>query len=232
MWNEYQNLIREYNVAFEDCMASIESVPNSENGGPANPHLISPPVEYKDSNLKVLYVGQETNGWEGAYKKSKGTDHLLKVYDDFANGGKAFKRGGQFWNAIKFFQNKFLELDSSSQFVWSNLIKVGKDHNKGRPCNTVLDWQKPWDPILKKEIFTFKPDVAIFFSGPNYDGLIKKHFPDIEFIPIGDYNIRELCGLKSKSLPRDSFRTYHPGYLYRFGLYGVHESILKTLNAY
>jgi len=226
---QLNNLLEIYEIAFQECMKQIGHVQKSNEGGPTNPQLIQPTDNYKESSLKIMYIGQETNGWEGAYCESKGVHHLLKVYDDFVNKGGAFKYGGQFWNAIKFFQSKFVELNPSSQFVWTNLIKVGKDWSKGRPNKNVLEWQAPWDAVFKNELKILNPDITIFFTGPYYDDLIRKHFSDIEFIPIEGYKLRQFCILKSKDLPENSFRTYHPGYLYRFGLYRVNELILKML---
>jgi hypothetical protein len=212
-----ETLYKLYEEAFNICMSNIDSVPESKDGGPANPLLIQPSKEYFKSDYKVMYVGQETNGYEGPYRDSKGVSHLLNVYDLFANKGGCFKRGGQFWNAVKAFQMKFSENNSNTEFVWNNIVKIGKDWSKGIPPRTVLDWQAPWFDLFRKELEILNPDRVIFFTGPNYDNMIKKAFTDATFIEVEGFKPRELALVKSKDLPNRTYRTYHPGFLYRFG---------------
>lgn len=215
-----------YLQAFNHCMDTIESVPSSSEGGPANPLVIKPPVGYFESGLKVMYFGQESNGWEGPYIQSSGIGHLLGVYDEFVKPGRY---GGHFWNAIWRFQDAFKEADPSSSFLYNNLIKIGKEDSKGRPCKKVLDWQEPWFDVIRQEVRLLKPDVVIFFSGPRYDDIIERVFGSVELSAVGGYSIRQVACVHSDILPARAFRTYHPGYLWRFGLSSVRDAILQAV---
>jgi hypothetical protein len=219
-----------YKKAFDECMATISEQPKSDEGGPANPLLINPHNNYSSSDLKVMYFGQETNGYEGAYSESKGIDHLLDVYDGFVNKRGCYAYRGQFWNGVKHFQLAFKGIHSNSEFVWNNIVKVGKDWSKGCPSEKVLMWQKPWSNIIPQEVKILSPDVVIFFTGPNYDHLIKNTFTDVNFEPVGDFSIRQLAKINSENLPCNTYRTYHPGYLWRIGFHKVKDAIIDNIN--
>ena len=230
MNKKYEVLVSIYRQAFCQCMETVNTVPTSRNGGPANPLLVSPPEDYFGSGLRIMYFGQETNGYEGSYEGSRGIDHLLGVYKRFTTENNGFPRyGGQFWNAIKHFQGRFHVRDASTRYVWNNLIKIGKDHSKGRPSTKIMEWQFPWIDVVKKEVDILDPHVVIFFSGPNYDSLLKRTFEDATFEPVLGFELRKLAKVKSKYLPDNSFRTYHPGYLYRHGFYDVPGAIEKLV---
>jgi len=89
-----------YRTHFLECGKTVDQIASS-GIQPTNPLLISPPKDYYKSDFKVMYFGQETNSWGGLFDQSKGVDHLLDVYDRFANEGGAYRYGGAFWNAIK-----------------------------------------------------------------------------------------------------------------------------------
>jgi len=158
-----------YDAALQHCRDTLGTMPSGDKGGPTNPMVIQPPHDYEQSKLKVMYVGQETNGWEGDFEPTLSIDRLLEVYDKFANGGGGFKYGGHFWNAIKHFQSCMAGIEQSTRFTSNNLVKIGKAWGKGRPPRQVLDWQESWFQIVKQEVQLLKPDVVIFFSGPDYD---------------------------------------------------------------
>ncbi|MFM2199903.1 MAG: hypothetical protein RLZZ505_3335 [Verrucomicrobiota bacterium] len=218
-----------YQSALDSCIANISEIPGPGDGGPAFPLTIQPPVGYEEAKLKVMYFGQETNGW-----KDNSSDHfnvnlnleqLLIIYNAFANTHKCFGYGGQFWNAVRRFQRDFSSVEPNCHFIYNNIIKIGKAHSKGRPPTAVLEWQKDWFNLIREEIRILNPDVVIFFSGPNYDHLISRIFDDVNFDKVGEYKTRKLARISSSFLPRHTFRTYHPNYLWRVGLQGVLDTI-------
>jgi len=66
------------------------------------------------------------------------------------------------------------------------------------------------DSILIDEIDIIKPNICMFFTGPDFDYRLKNIFTGIEFIEIEGWNIRQFCKLKHKKLPETSLRSYHP----------------------
>jgi hypothetical protein len=224
---EQLNLV--YQTAYKICMKNIANIPGSAQGGPANPLLLKPKESYFNSSFKVMFIGQETNGWENSFKDSKGVQHLLEVYDSFANDGITLKHNGQFTNAIKAFKSKFLEYSPDAEFVWSNIIKIGKDWDKGTPQKEILEWQEPWNDVQRQEMQILNPDTVIFLTGPNYDRYIRHVYEDVIISEVEGFTIRELAKVQSKHLPDNTYRTYHPGYLYRFGFYRVQDAIFNFI---
>jgi hypothetical protein len=66
-------------------------------------------------------------------------------------------------------------------------------------------------------------------TGPNYDDMIERVFGPITMTPIGNYSQRELSRIKRRGLPEHTFRTYHPNYLWRFGLPDVCEAMIAEI---
>jgi len=223
-----KRLEHEYKAAIQRCSDSLATLPVDKQNMPANPLLISPSFEYPNAALKIMYFGQETNGWEGVFRGSEYIDELMGLYDGFTNQGGGFNYGGQFWNAVRSFHSEFKFRQDKVSFIWNNLIKIGKAFDRGTPCKEVLKWQEHWCDVIRNELIILRPNVVIFLSGPNYDWMISKIFSPVVFEPIDGYNLREVARVKSDSLPLSSFRTYHPGYLYRFGFSGVRDYIVNT----
>lgn len=208
-------------------LLNYAGVPCSKEGGPANPLLISPPNDYAASTLKVMYFGKETNGYEGSFRESKGVQHLMRIYDAFANQGGARKYGKHFWNAVSKFNSAFSKVDRSISFTWNNVIKVGKDWSMGMPPESVVKWQQNWFRVIRKEIEILKPDIVIFMSGPHYDKFIEGIFGPLTLVKVGSRPERQLARIANCNLPPASFRTYHPNYLWRNGFYGYLTEIVS-----
>lgn len=170
-----------YREHFSECSKTINGIISSGAEPPTNPLLISPPLGYYDSDFKIMYFGQETNCWEGPFPDPKGVDHLLEVYDRFANNGGGFRYGGQFWNALKQFNESFSKLHTSPSFTYNNIIKIGKHGSKGLPSEPLLRWQKTWFQVVREEVRILTPDLIIFFIGPRYMRFLEEAFGPIEF---------------------------------------------------
>jgi hypothetical protein len=222
-------LIPVYARAFAQSVATAAGLPESSAGGPTNPLLISPPPQYAPSTLKVMYVGQETRGYGGAFKDSKGVEHLLGEYDRFINGGECRKYAKAFFNAVGKFNDAFSKIDPTTSFLWNNIIKIGRDWSKGLSPESVLTWQNHWFGVVREEMRILSPDVVIFFTGPNYDRFIEKAFGPFTVEPVGARTSRQLARLISEHLPAASFRTYHPNYLWRHGFYDYLKDIVAEV---
>lgn len=216
-----------YEKEMTNSLLNYQDVPGSEDGGPANPLLISPPEDYTSSTLKIMFFGKETNGYEGSFKDSKGVDHLMRVYDAFANQSGAKKYGKHFWNAVRKFIAAFSKKNPSVTFTWNNIIKVGKDWSLGMPPESVMRWQENWFQVIRQEVQILKPDVVIFMCGPQYDKFIEKAFGSFAFVPVGNRPERQLGRILSGSLPPATFRTYHPNFLWRNGFYDYLSEIVS-----
>ncbi len=189
-------------------------------GGPL---LIHVPHAYHEASVKLMVVGQQTNGWG---HPEDGIEALLDQYRRFEMGKRKMK--SPFWQAAYEVYN-FLNPDGPPRgFLWSNLIKV--DDNGQKPhheleeliCSTCL---------RQYELCVTKPDVVILFTGHWYDNRIKATFPCVEFEQVKGFNLRCLACLNRLNHDKEhrkSFRTYHPGYLRRSRQWHVIEK-LRTL---
>jgi len=188
----------------------------------SSPHLIFVPDGYAAVTARLMIVGQQTNGWENGIFSSdpSGVEAVMRLYADF-NLGKKWKRS-PFWQAAhKLF--RLLNPDGPERsFLWSNLVKV--DQNGHRP-NADLEEKVCALRILHEEISITKPDVVVFFTGPEYDQRLKKTFPSVRYVP----DSRLLAKLKHPEFPALSFRTYHPNYLRRSHKWFVLRKIVEEI---
>ena len=122
-----------------------------------------------------------------------------------------------FWQGAHFF-NDILNPQFKNQrcFLWTNVTKYSR--SKSPLTQEDIIYTLKHFNVLKKEIELIKPNVVLFFSGKNYDDIIKQQFNkgDLEFNKISDeYGEHEIAQIvsASHSLPIHSYRTYHPRYL-------------------
>lgn len=202
-----------YTSALQDLSqmyASLDSEGVTDYVGPLLIHCWED--RYLASRHRLMIFGQETYGWYEDYMRtSKDVDECLKQYEDFRLGENY---SSLFWQYAHYLNKKINGIDELN-FIWSNVNKFGVD-GAGKPDQRVLDNENAHFNLMAKEIEILKPDICIFFSGPNYDGDIKAKLNDLEVLQFGDYPIKEAACLKSSHLPAHSYRTYHPGYGNRY----------------
>lgn len=157
---------------------------------------------------KAMFFGQETNGWGD----SETIEGLMEGYRRFDLG---VNYPSLFWNYL-WSMSDILGLSGDHPFLWNNINKFGNADSKGRPADMVTELENKHFNVLAEELDAIKPEVCVFFTGPNYDEDIRAKLPDVEFIPIEGYETRWFARLKSKHLPENSFRIYHPGYGNRY----------------
>lgn len=181
-------------------------------------HNACVPYNYEKMKYKILIVGQENYGWhfkENAIESMFATlDFLnMKYYDNTP----IFMFPYNFCKSINNLENA--KDPKKTYFTWVNLREFSFDEDAKMPLNKeaqdIIDNEYN---ILEEEIKIIAPDIVLFLTGPRYDCHIRKQLNDIEFKEVKNYNIRQFARLEHKSLPKNSFRIYHPGYLKRIGL--------------
>lgn len=168
---------------------------------------------------KAIFFGQETNGWG----ESESIDILMEGYRKFDLG---VNYPSLFWRYLRMLSEK-LGLTGEHPFLWNNVNKFGNIDSKGRPDGKVTLLENTYFNVMAKELEVLKPEICVFFTGPNYDKDIKAKLNDVEFLPVLDYPINEFALVKSTYLPRHSYRIYHPGYGNRF--YDWYQDVLDTI---
>lgn len=171
------------------------------------PFLVSASEKYKQSNLKVAFVGQETNGWTC----HQTIEEQMQTYTRFNYGKKYY--ASPFWNVIRKIE-KNLNIESYSS-MWLNLNRY--DENNKRPSKKNRTQLQMLDTILYEELKILQPNVIIWFTGPSYDKRVKDLLKATSE-KTTEFSNRQLSRFHSEKLPCLIFRTYHPNYLRRSGL--------------
>ena len=130
--------------------------------------------DYINSKYKLLFVGQENHGWYGDAVLE--LDECLNKYKDFAlcNNGSYTR----FWQYIYEINNLLMpEMVGSNKknFLWTNISKFCTLEGKSVP-KEVFKLLENNSFLLKSEIEITKPEVVIFFTGPNWDNELKHQF--------------------------------------------------------
>ncbi len=196
MKEQLKNLYANNLTAFNQIRLTF---PNEQFDLPG-PFLMSPNSLYSRQKQRLLIIGQQTKGWTYDLDIEK----QLLNYESFNVGVNYYP--SPFWNITRKLE-KAIGNDPLS-CAWTNINKF--DLEEDRPYGEFEQAISKLDPILVDEIKIIKPEVCMFFTGPDFDYRIKNIFANIEFVGIGGWNVRQFCRLKHKDLPEMSFRSYHP----------------------
>jgi hypothetical protein len=189
--------------------------------GVSLPLLASVPPAYPSARLRVMIVGQQSDGWETGESPADGppaVEQVIRLYRDFNFGGRV--GGSPFWQAAREVTRKLNGGDEAPAFLWSNLVKA--DVNRGRPAEPIamslrsLGW-------LRAEIEICRPHAVVFFTGPSYDDEIQAQFEGARFSGAA----RKLQFLELPGLDCRAARTYHPKYLRLRKLWEVLDDVVR-----
>ena len=208
----------------------IEIKDSNSDTNPTNPLLIriGDEKKYQEADLRVMIFGQETNDWGNDFQND--IEYIQSIYDDFFTTKRCFSYAGQFWNGISRFLKKLEEKNKgkSVEFIWNNVVKIGKSGGKGMPPEYIYQIEKNQFSILSKEIEILEPNIVLFLSGPYRDHILKNQFKNIEFESIENYNLKQLAKVKLENVEY-AFRTYHPNYLWRVGINNYFDTIIDGI---
>lgn len=183
---------------------------------------MSPNSLYASSSNRLLIIGQETKGWNYFVNDF---ERQMQTYEEFNVGDGYYS--SPFWNVIRKVEKALGNPPHSC--AWTNISKF--DLDGGRSYDEYESTIANIDNILIEEVNIIKPDVCIFFTGPNFDHRVKGIFEGIKYNTIEDWSLRELAQLSHPSLPVNSFRTYHPNYLRRAGFESDFVKYIETIIA-
>ncbi|MBM5572092.1 MULTISPECIES: hypothetical protein [Deefgea] len=188
-------------------LEEFKKINNQCSGILQGPFLCSPGKKYLESAKKIIFVGQETNGWPSNFD----VEYQMKAYSEFDLGANYFS--SPFWNVIR----KIEKAISNDHYcsAWLNLNKF--DENNKSPSAANLAILEKLDYILLKEIEFLSPDIVILFTGPKYDNRVTNLFNQVPQ-EIEGFNTRHLAEVRLVNRQFKIYRTYHPNYLRRSGL--------------
>ena len=220
MQTELNNLYAEYLKEIFSDRKLYEQILNFEISSPLFINCNAEFGKYKDSDFKVLYVGQETRFWYNQNeRKSSELLHDLQDTQKYKNEltelYKKFNLGHNYKYPIFIFMdiivNKLRDNNKSTGVLWTNLLR--HDGFPGKvPAETEKKISYNNNYIFRKELEILKPDAIVFVTGPNYDYILENSFRGLEKIKIDEKSEREICLLKHENLPDKTIRIYHPSY--------------------
>lgn len=176
----------------------------------SRPLLVTTDESYKMSvQNKILYIGQETNGWGNHDVDFSDIEeerkYIENIYYNFLYNRCATKK--TFWQFIK----QTLEIDRTElkdNIIWSNAFIAGKCNSKG-----LTEYHAEIDELSVKYLTFlyeyFEPKATIIVSGPktayasNIEAFLKSIGKEID-----RPNTEQLL-----THDQDIFWTYHPNYL-------------------
>lgn len=156
---------------------------NSVGTEAANPLLLKVREDYKTADIRVMIVGQETDGWNGLLSnKKKSVDELMDDYYNYLyniNTGYdnlekrlKLKKQRPFWNRknYKYFEEELSKIDTNKKFafIWNNISKIGNDGEnfRGAQKENVKELEnKYFSGVFEKEIEILNPNIIIFVTG-------------------------------------------------------------------
>jgi len=171
--------------------------------------MCEPPSIYKNSNKRLLIIGQETNGWSG--------DLVVNSMDTIRRNVELYSEFnfGENYNSL-FFQYArriALKITGEDFFMWSNLNKFGKGTDSiGRPSQNVTSAETVHFNILVDEIRVVDPTCIVFLTGPKYDDLLVDRLRGARLEEIDGFGLRQFARVIAPGIELPIFRMYHPGY--------------------
>lgn len=197
---------------------------------PAKPLLLYIDNEYQNADIRLLVFGQETNQWCPEILDMD-IDKIQSGYDSWFNGGECWTYG-KFYkgieNFIKLLQEKYP--NKKIKTVWNNTIKIGIRDGKGCPPDYIYHLERKFFNVTAQELEILQPNLVLFFSGPNYDEILKNNFNELEFDTFLKFSGRQISKVKINNV-KFSYRTYHPNYFrYNNKMTQYYKAIIDDLN--
>ncbi len=187
------------------------------------PLLIKVYKSYLDANLKIMYVGKETNHWLTHFSIKAERRGLVGVYNNASldinrlleRYNKRMTQSNNWTKSALFKQYKNIKdqlVDTqvgSGSVIWNNLFKMSYDIGKGYSKTSLGHSDKLQEiskKIFLKEIDILSPDILIFVVGSSYDKVIKNYLEGYETVEI--VIPKKLWKFKYKDMI--CYRTVHP----------------------
>ncbi|MBK8509590.1 MAG: hypothetical protein IPL51_13430 [Candidatus Competibacteraceae bacterium] len=216
------------------------------------PLCLYAPERWKNSENRVLIIGQETLGWgfcsgryyDWPYEPIANWQDFTRVQDSvtaMVHGYKSFEFSryqpenyrSPFWQAYRQFREVLGEQRDGveTSVLWTNLFRMSLDGGsviKGSR-EEVEQIREASRAVLRAELRILKPTAVVFFTGPKYNEALYSLFPNIEVFSFNGRDPQKTAQIMHPDLPSMAWRTYHPKYLSLSQQWGVIDEILGKL---
>lgn len=187
--------------------------------------LIKVDYKYIDADIKVMIVGQETDGWCGKLEDNKkNIENVLDTYYNYLYKSKD-KNRRPFWNRknFKYFQEELSKklIPCSVSFIWNNVSKIGKI-SRGKPSKKIEELEKKYFNVFEDELKILKPNIVIFTIG-------NRKIP-VEHQKSKPINGKYIFKINFKNFKNIiSFSTYHPNARIKGGKKELKKEIINLI---
>lgn len=170
-----------YRAAYRDAVTQAQVLPEELLSKLSTPFGFALPALYRDARVKLMIMGQETNGNEARLQGCNSWSAWARtvgeaVAFDYAYGGENSEASREFWLAYQEVCNGFGIADRRAM-VWSNISKcelteaingrVGiMQLNSRNAVEAIAKWQKD---LFLAEIRYAQPDAILFMTGGLHD---------------------------------------------------------------
>lgn len=210
---------------FIEQWATLEDI-RASNDGISAPYLPWVHPDYERSDIRLVVVGKETNGWgdhslEGM-SAELAVDTLMGEYRDFALGTH-YRGRASFWTPV---HELYRRLNPDAPPLGFMALNASPLDLQGTTPDSSFQEAIIGTGLLSDEIRILEPDVVVFHTGPEYESWLDCWFPGLTRSG-NDW----LALIASTGLPALTFRTYHPRYLnYCTRRSAVYDRIVETVH--
>jgi len=200
---------------------------NAKNTDATYPLLIKVDDKYQNSDIKVMIVGQETDGWCGVLEDNK--RDIVSVQDTYFNYlyKSKDKYNRPFWNRknFRYFEEELIKIfstkDKQVAFIWNNISKIGKN-SSGKPTQEIENLEKEYFNLFEEELEILNPDIIIFTIGNRKIPIKHKKIKLIKEEPVSEVELENYPNIIA-------VRTYHPNARIKGGKKKFKEDVVDLI---
>ena len=165
---------------------------------------------YSKAKVKILIVGQESYRLKD--RNNNESYDIIQLMENNIYVIEENHTNSPFWHTVVAL-NGILnpEFKERCCFFWTNVSKYSDNGGPLSPDEHKFIVEQTKNMLLD-EIKIIEPDAVIFLSGPHYDDKIRIQFDgQLQFEIVSEnITVRDFARVVHPSLPKNSFRTYHP----------------------
>lgn len=204
-----------------------ELILNAKDTDATYPLLIKVDDSYKNADIRVMIVGQETDGWCGVLEDGeKDIDSVQESYFNYLYKNKE-KYRRPFWNRknFRYFEEEISKMfpDKKVAFIWNNVSKIGKN-SSGKPTKKIEELEKNYFDIFEEEFALLNPSIVIFTTGNRTIPLIHKIKKSLKEEPVSKVLLKRYPSIVA-------VRTYHPNAQIKGGKKRFKEDIIDLIKS-
>ena len=212
---------------------------------------VNNPDDFDTADIKVMLFGQDMSygDWYIYDRHTQPLEECMRAIRTFDNTvGAVDLNGRKQKKGMGGGMNKFIDMLNARfqgkkiRYVWNDVVKLGRNVTKGNPHRTLLaEIEREYFNVVKDEINAVKPQVIVFFTGPNsfWEDKLRQCLgidaSCYQPLPGWSGNVRQLAllALHEDTFPsvQYAFRTYHPCARER-RIYVRHSDLYQAMTNY